>query len=36
MIDRIIKYINKKQFERYLREAEMRQRIAQNIENKNK
>lgn len=36
MIDKIIKYINRKQFERYLREAELAQRIVKNIENKNK
>lgn len=31
MIERIMKYINKKQFERYLREAEMKQLVEKHI-----
>lgn len=32
MIKRILDWINKKQFERYLREAEMQQKIKRRIE----
>ena len=34
MIERIMKYINRKSFERYLREAEMAQRIENHIKAK--